>query len=118
MKKPAPAKAPAKKPARKTAAKQAAAKRPAPKKPAARKPAKKTAAKKAPAKKVAAKKAAPVLSCRLGRCPRLCNKFIKCMKDMSGGKLRLAIPKLFRECKHECRKNIPKFKKGLKQICS
>ena len=52
-----------------------------------------------------------------GECDKQCDKFIKCMKDMSGGKLKEDSSKLKKECKKECKKDKDKFKKSLKQIC-
>jgi len=52
-----------------------------------------------------------------GECDKQCDKFIKCMKDMSGGKLKEDEGKLKKECVKECKKDKKKFKKQLKQIC-
>ncbi len=64
-----------------------------------------------------AKTAPKVVSCRLTPCQNLCKKFIKCLKDLTGGKLRQSEQSMMRECRAECRKNVPKFRKGLNQIC-
>ena len=52
-----------------------------------------------------------------GECDKHCDKFIKCMKDMSGGKLKEDEGKLKKECKKECKKDKDKFKKSLKALC-
>ncbi len=52
-----------------------------------------------------------------GECDKQCDKFIKCMKDMSGGKLKEDTGKLKKECKKECKKDKKKFKKSLKALC-
>ncbi len=52
-----------------------------------------------------------------GECDKQCDKFIKCMKDMSGGKLKENEGKMKKECVKECKKDTKKFKKSLKQIC-
>lgn len=52
-------------------------------------------------------------------CDKQCDKFIKCMKDMSGGKLKdEKESKMKKECLVECKKDVKKATKMIKQVCA
>lgn len=62
--------------------------------------------------------ASPMLGgCGKSECEKQCDKFIKCMKDMTGGKLKEDEGEMKKECIQECKKDTKKFKKELKSIC-
>jgi len=53
-----------------------------------------------------------------GECDKECDKFIKCMKDMGGGKMKAKkLKKQKKECVKECKKDTKKAKTLIKEIC-